>query len=54
MSLSILADNNDKYAFATYLKALTITDICVLIVALVRFAVDMSGYFISTETLNTH
>ena len=34
MSLFILTNNNAKYAFATYLKALTITDICVLIVAL--------------------
>ena len=53
MSLSILAESKAKYAFATYLKALTIADICILTNAIARFAVDMSGYFIDTETFDT-
>ena len=49
MSWLILNESKAKNAFGTYLKALTIADICVLVVAIVMFVVDLFVYFVSAE-----
>ena len=51
-SFLILAENKAKYAFATYLKALTLADTCFLLGSLARFVLSIYGKFISPQEFN--
>ena len=54
LSYFILTENKAKYAFATYLKALTLVDSCLLMGAILPRILTMCESYITTDTLYTH